>query len=753
MSRVKLDQEGVGGFQRFATKYFLSCTAALVAETVTYPLDITKTRLQIARNKFTKGGMLRVTYDIVRREGPLMLWTGVGPAITRHYIYTGIRIGMYEWLRDLVHDKKDGVFPVYKAMMAGAVSGLVAQFAASPTDLVKVQMQMEGLRKLQGQTLRYTGAIGCFLSLYRTQGFFGLWIGWVPNCQRAALLNMADIATYDFVKHKLILNLDLQDNWLTHAMASCCAGFAAAVVSLPSDVVKTRMMDQIRHELDAKMDKKQKTTVDRYSGVIDCFVKIIKNEGFFSLYKGFLPSYIRMAPWSLTFWMLLRRSIRFYVSSRKASSYFDTVIVGGGLVGNAMACAIGSNKNLQNLSVLLIESGTPKPLAKNPGAYSNRVSAVSPASIELFKKLQIWDRLQGYRVKKVNKLHVLDSCSNSEIFFDQPNAMQEIAYIIENDAMVGAMYEKLRNFPNITVKTGATVSQCSLTTSLSDLATVVLSDGETIETSLLIGADGHKSKVREAMRVDYTSWDYEQHALVATVQVEPLGANDVAWQRFTSSGPIALLPLSDSLSSLIWTTSPQEADKLKQLPPDNFIDQLNHALFTEDDQNDSVNQALFTVKKACGMVCNKSDEFKNSCIPHAISLQPDNRATFPLGLNHAHSYISLRSALIGDAAHRVHPLAGQGVNLGWSDVAILTNTIEDTVTQGGDLGSLTSLQEYDSIAQRNNVPVMVAIDWLNRLYKTDAPPLVLLRSLGLSAVNQMTPLKDFLIHRLSSSRV
>ncbi|KHJ85840.1 hypothetical protein OESDEN_14424 [Oesophagostomum dentatum] len=290
--------------KQIATKYFLSCTAALVAETVTYPLDITKTRLQIAKNKHIKGGMFQVTYDIVRKEGALSLWTGVGPAITRHYIYTGIRMGGYETLRGMIFDEqKEKTFPVWKSMICGSVAGLVAQFAASPTDLVKVQMQMEGLRRLQRLPLRYTGALDCFASLYRTQGFFGLWLGWIPNCQRAALLNMADIATYDFVKHKLLMDFSFPDNWITHAVASACAGLSAAIVSLPSDVVKTRMMDQIRHELDAKITHTRNVHVQLYNGCTDCFVKIVRHEGFFSLYKGFIPSYIRMAPWSLTFWV------------------------------------------------------------------------------------------------------------------------------------------------------------------------------------------------------------------------------------------------------------------------------------------------------------------------------------------------------------------------------------------------------------------------------------------------------------------
>ncbi|KAJ1355697.1 hypothetical protein KIN20_013196 [Parelaphostrongylus tenuis] len=114
---------------------------------------------------------------------------------------------------------------------------------------------------------------------------------------------MADIATYDFVKHKLLDRFNMVDNWLTHLLASACAGLSAAIVSLPSDVVKTRMMDQIRHELDAKMTNTECRHIHLYKGCVDCFVKIIRHEGFLSLYKGFLPSYMRMAPWSLTFWV------------------------------------------------------------------------------------------------------------------------------------------------------------------------------------------------------------------------------------------------------------------------------------------------------------------------------------------------------------------------------------------------------------------------------------------------------------------
>ncbi|CAD6198025.1 unnamed protein product [Caenorhabditis auriculariae] len=707
--------DGSSSLNQIATKYFLSCTSALVAETVTYPLDITKTRLQIAKNKFTRGGMIQVTYDIIRKEGAMALWTGVAPAITRHYIYTGIRMGAYEWIRGLTfHPEKEKSFPIWKSMLSGAGSGLVAQFAASPTDLVKVQMQMEGLRRLQNQPLRYTGAWNCFVSLYRTQGFFGLWIGWLPNCQRAALLNMADIATYDNTKHALIDEVGLKDNWITHAIASACAGLAAAIVSLPSDVVKTRMMDQIRHELDAKMMKTKNTHVDLYNGVVDCYMKIIRNEGFFSLYKGFLPSYIRMAPCSTT---------------RFASNYYDAVIVGGGLVGNAMACALGSNKQMSSKKILLLESNKESHLSEIPQpTYSNRVSAVSPRSVELFKKLDVWDRISSYRAKKINSMQVLDSCSTSSIHFDRPSE-QEIAYVIENTIIVAALFEKLKSLSrnsNLDIRTSSIVTECIVPQSLDDLATVSLASGETFETSLLIGADGFNSKVRQAANVDYTSWNYDQSGLVATIEVEALNNNETAWQRFTRQGPVALLPLSPSLSSLVWTTTPEEAERLRLLPEDQFVDELNDALFSQEDQSGAVNQTLFAV------------------------LTPEQR--FSLGFGNAHSYVTSRCALIGDAAHRVHPLAGQGVNLGWNDVITLDKVLTKAVREGADLGSITYLQEYDTTSQRYNVPIMVSIDFLNRLYRTNAPAVVLLRSLGLSTVNFMKPLKDFMIHYLSASR-
>ncbi|CAD5221254.1 unnamed protein product [Bursaphelenchus xylophilus] len=284
----------------FVIKYGLSCTAATFAETVTYPLDITKTRLQVStRTTGRRRSMIRMSYNIAKKEGMSSLWLGVWPAICRHYVYTGVRTGLYELIRNNWYDpKKEKRFPVWKALISGLVSGAVGQFVSSPADLVKVQMQTEGLRKRQGLPPRYKGAFDAFLHLYRTNGIRGLWLGWVPNCQRAALLNMADLATYDRTKRFILDNTSLEDNWMTHVCASASSGLAAAIVSTPADVVKTRIMDQIRQEFDGGSAFKR-----RYKGSLHCLRIIVRTEGFWALYRGFLPTYVRMAPWSLTFWV------------------------------------------------------------------------------------------------------------------------------------------------------------------------------------------------------------------------------------------------------------------------------------------------------------------------------------------------------------------------------------------------------------------------------------------------------------------
>uniref|UniRef100_UPI00398F4B7B mitochondrial uncoupling protein 4 n=1 Tax=Pristiophorus japonicus TaxID=55135 RepID=UPI00398F4B7B len=291
-------------------KFMLTACAAGVAETVTFPLDLTKTRLQIQgeavrhRHRDDKTarpyrGMIQTAIGIVKEEGLFKLWHGVTPAIYRHFVYSGVRMVTYEQLRDSVLRKdEDGYFPLWKSVLGGMLSGAFGQFVASPADLVKVQMQMEGKRRLEGKAPRVRGVYHAFVKILSEGGIRGLWAGWVPNVQRAAIVSLGDLTTYDTVKHFLLRNTSLQDSSLCHTLSSICSGLVAATMGTPADVIKTRIMNQTR-------DKQGRGL--RYKSTIDCLMQTIQKEGLWSLYKGFLPTWTRMAPWSLTFWLMFEQ--------------------------------------------------------------------------------------------------------------------------------------------------------------------------------------------------------------------------------------------------------------------------------------------------------------------------------------------------------------------------------------------------------------------------------------------------------------
>lgn len=284
----------------FWFKYVLSSLAAVCAETATYPLDLTKTRLQIQGEISGDGaigarrGMVGTAVGIVQEEGVACLYQGLQPALIRHIVYTGSRMSIYELFREhILQREADGSFPVWKASVGGLCAGALGQLIASPTDLIKVQLQMEGRRKLEGKPPRVKGALDAFNKIVAESGVKGLYRGVIPNVQRAALVNMGDLCTYDTAKQNLLRHTDLQDNYVTHSLASGCSGLVAATFGTPADVVKTRIMNQ--------PTKNGKGIL--YSGSMDCLIKTATKEGVMALYKGFIPIWLRMAPWSLTFWL------------------------------------------------------------------------------------------------------------------------------------------------------------------------------------------------------------------------------------------------------------------------------------------------------------------------------------------------------------------------------------------------------------------------------------------------------------------
>ncbi|XP_050346370.1 mitochondrial uncoupling protein 4 [Nymphalis io] len=284
-----------------AARYGVAVLGAWAAETATYPFDLTKTRLQIqsevaaAKHGYTleNHGMIKTAVGIAKQEGISKLWSGLMPMFQRHAIYSGSRLIIYEHFRNAFKDT-NGKVSLGAASMGGLVAGSLAQLIASPTDLVKVQMQAEGRRVLQGKPRRFANCRQAYTMLYSEAGILGFWRGAIPNVQRAALVNMGDLVAYDYSKQFLIREFGMADNALVHAAAAFAAGFVAAVMGTPADVLKTRLMNQ-------PVGPDGRGTL--YRGMIDCLQQSVKNEGIFSLYKGFLPLWMRLGPWALINWV------------------------------------------------------------------------------------------------------------------------------------------------------------------------------------------------------------------------------------------------------------------------------------------------------------------------------------------------------------------------------------------------------------------------------------------------------------------
>merc|ERR1711892_405002 len=293
-----------------AMKYMMCVAAASVAEGATYPLDLTKTRLQIqveiatagGSNKAQYRGMFKTAMGIAKEEGLLHLWRGMLPALYRHAIYTGFRMSAYEEIRNRLSKNDKNGFSLWKKVIAGMLAGGIGQFMASPTDLIKTQIQMEGRRRLLGEPARVHGMMDAFNKIVAQAGVAGLWRGCWPNVQRAALVNLGDLSTYDSVKEAILLHTSPEDNSTTHCLSSACAGLVGAIMGTPADVVKARVMNQ-------PTDSFGRGTV--YKNSLECLMVTVRGEGFMALYKGFLPCWLRMAPWSLTFWLSFEQIRKF----------------------------------------------------------------------------------------------------------------------------------------------------------------------------------------------------------------------------------------------------------------------------------------------------------------------------------------------------------------------------------------------------------------------------------------------------------
>ena len=387
---------------------------------------------------------------------------------------------------------------------------------------------------------------------------------------------------------------------------------------------------------------------------------------------------------------------------------YDVLIIGGGMVGATLACALGELP----LRVGLIDPAG-QPATATPDKFDLRVSAITRASQRVFMALGVWEAMAACRVSPFREMHVWEG--RHALHFDSADLSEPyLGHIIENSVITASLYARLTQQANLSLWLG---QSCQRLERNDATWRVQLADGTNLSASLLVGADGSRSWLRQQLGITVRGWDYAQAALVTYVKTQqPHQAT--AWQRFLPQGPLAFLPLTDGYSSIVWSTAPEHAAQLCQLDAAQFAQQLEHAF--------------------------------ESRLGAITEVGP--RATFPLRFLMAERYVQDGMALVGDAAHTMHPLAGQGVNLGLLDAAALAEVIADAQTARRDIASLQTLRRYERWRKAENMSMLVMVDQLQRLYGLQQPAWRWLRDSGMGVINSLAPLKHELIEHAMGNR-
>lgn len=372
--------------------------------------------------------------------------------------------------------------------------------------------------------------------------------------------------------------------------------------------------------------------------------------------------------------------------------------------------------------------------------------------------MNVWDGVSGSSI-------TFDPSSTSSSGFQQlvPTARSPPADIVatmtENNNITTALMTHLSTLPAVATFSPTRVEDISLgeeteTMDLSSWPIVTLSNNQKLAARLLIGADGANSPVRTFAGIPSRGWDYERHGLVATLQLSqtPDPSFRTAYQRFLPTGPVALLPLPDKYASLVWSTTPANAAILKSLSPTDFVAMVNAAFrllpvdlaYLHTISSDQLSEYEWR---------EPATSYERRLVPPLItSVQDGTRASFPLRMRHADTYIGHRIALIGDAAHTIHPLAGQGLNQGLSDSRALSRSIEHAVSVGWDIGSSWALDGYEREQWGRNNAMLGAVDKLHKIYSAGSGPVVWARSAGLSAIDGLDAVKGWFMRRAAGVR-
>lgn len=392
---------------------------------------------------------------------------------------------------------------------------------------------------------------------------------------------------------------------------------------------------------------------------------------------------------------------------------FDVVIIGAGIAGAALGIALSG----EGLSIALVEAQSldlpALPVACNLQNFDPRVSALTPRSRAFLEKLGAWEAVTAYRYCAYHHMTVWDAEGTGQIEFDRAEVnAPELGHIVENRAIVSALLTRVRAAADIRLFSPVTLQACTRLASTRML--LELDGGAALETDLVVAADGALSRVREMMEFRSREWDYGHRAIVTTAEVAH-SHEATAWQRFLPTGPLALLPLPGAeghhYCSIVWSLQEHLVDDLMALEDQAFCAALERAC-----------------EGRLGAVLGSSRRF-----------------AFPLRQRHAVDYVQSGVALVADAAHTIHPLAGQGINLGLQDVAVLAREIVAGHHGGVSPGQLDLLCRYQRQRKPENLLMMTVMDGFKRLFEQQSLPLRWLRNAGMRTVDKMLPLKQQLM--------
>lgn len=387
---------------------------------------------------------------------------------------------------------------------------------------------------------------------------------------------------------------------------------------------------------------------------------------------------------------------------------FDVVIAGAGYVGLATAVAMRAAR--PSLAIAVVDAA-PEGIWKKDG----RASAIAAAACRMLKQLGAWDAIAP-DAQPITDMVVTDSRTSDPVrpvfltFGGDVGPGEPFAHMVRNVALNGSLRD-IAGKQGIDLIEGVAVSGFE---SDAAWAMVHLADGISVKTRLLVAADGVRSRLRDMAGIKTVHWDYGQSGIVCTVAHER-PHNGRAEEHFLPAGPFATLPLKGNRSSIVWTERTADAERLVALEPVLFEAEL---------------EQRFGLKLG------------------AIKVEDTPRA-WPLGLTLAREFVRPRIALAGDAAHGIHPIAGQGLNLGFKDAAALAETVVEADRLGRDIGALDVLEAYQRWRRFDTVQMGVTTDVLNRMFSNDIAPLRAIRDIGLGLVDRMPPLKDFFIRQAS----